>query len=87
MTAADVATRVVKRAGLQVGKIDLDEHRLRHFTQGRQTDSEFLSAMARDNGIRPPSGTASSFAAPASPPAPAASKHANADRRADWPAC
>jgi phage protein D len=50
MTASDVATKVAKRAGLQIGAVDATRTVYDHLTQGGVTDAQFLTALARETG-------------------------------------
>lgn len=50
MTAADIATKVAREAGLDIGRVESTRTVLEHVTQGGLTDWEFLQSLARDVG-------------------------------------
>ncbi|HEU5266572.1 MAG TPA: VgrG-related protein [Jatrophihabitans sp.] len=50
VTASDVVTTVVRRAGLQVGKIDSTSTVFDHLSQAGTTDWEFVDGLAREIG-------------------------------------
>ncbi|HKX14345.1 MAG TPA: VgrG-related protein [Propionibacteriaceae bacterium] len=51
MTASDIATKIARRAGLQVGEVTATTTVFDHYSQAGQTDWEVLSALARANNL------------------------------------